>query len=194
MPTADSEPGASLSTPIQIRAAVAGDAEQMANVHIHSWRETYTGLMPPGFLTRMTDDRMRDLRGANWRRTIHDADDVVCVAVHAGQVVGFASGGALRPHTVIPGDYSAEVYTLYALKSVQGQGLGRRLLSEVAKGLEERAYRGMALWVLASNPTRQFYTHLGGAELGQKIEETPFGPLTEVALGWRHLDLLIRPD
>ncbi|WP_189093310.1 GNAT family N-acetyltransferase [Deinococcus ruber] len=181
-------------TLITLRAAVPEDAEQMASVHIQSWRETYTGLMPPDFLTRMTDDRMQELRGANWRRTIRDADEEVCVAVRGGQVVAFVSGGALRPHTVIPGDYSAEVYTLYALKSVQGQGLGRRLLSEVAKGLNRRGYRGMALWVLASNPTRQFYTHLGGVELGQKTEETRFGPLVEVALGWRHLEALIRPD
>lgn len=175
----------------ELRAAVPDDAAQMADVHIQSWRETYAGLMPPGFLARMTDDRMRELREANWRRTIHDGDEEVYVAVRGGQVVAFASGGALRPHMVIPGDYAAEVYTLYALKEVQGQGLGRRLLSEVARGLHGRGYRGMALWVLASNPTRQFYNHLGGVELGQKTEETRFGPLVEVALGWRHLESLI---
>ena len=175
----------------ELRAAVPDDAAQMAGVHIQSWLETYAGLMPGGFLERMTDDRMRELREANWRRTVHDNDEVVRVALRAGQVVAFASGGTLRPHTVIPGDYSAEVYTLYALKSAQGQGLGRRLLSEVARGLSQQGHRGLALWVLASNPTRQFYAHLGGTELGQKTEETRFGPLVEVALGWRHLESLI---
>ncbi|WP_425146738.1 N-acetyltransferase family protein [Deinococcus sp.] len=177
-----------------VRPATAADAAQIAAVHIQSWHETYAGLLPPSYLERMTGERMLELRRANWRLVlqggVQGSGEVVRVATLAGRVLAFASGGSVRPHPVIPGDYSAEVYTLYALREGQGRGLGRRLLAEVAHELARRGHRGMALWVLASNPTRQFYAHLGGVELGQKSEEIQGGALSEVALGWRRLESL----
>ena len=146
--------------------------------------------MPPEVLERMTDAQMQQRREQGWLHTLSQETDCVQVAELNAQVVGFASGGALRPHTVIPGDYDAELYTLYTLQEAQGRGLGRLLFAAVARDLHGRGYVGLALWVLAANPTRQFYTHLGGRELGQKVEAVPGGELTEVALGWRDLTRL----
>ena len=146
--------------------------------------------MLPEFLERMTDAQMQQRREQGWLHTLSQETDCVQVAALNGQVVGFASGGALRPHTVIPGDYDAELYTLYALREAQGRGLGRLLFAAVARELHGRGFVGLALWVLAANPTRQFYVHLGGRELGHKTEAVPGGELIEVALGWRDLTRL----
>ncbi len=173
-----------------IRPARPTDAARLAHIHVTSWRETYSGLMPPEVLERMTSEAMRQRREQGWLHTLWQETDCVQVAELNGQVVGFASGGALRPHTVIPGDYAAELYTLYALKEVQGRGLGRSLFGAAARELHGRGFVGLALWVLATNPTRQFYAHLGGRELGQKVEAVPGGELVEVALGWRDLTRL----
>ncbi len=190
--------------PVFIRPARPTDAARLAHIHVTSWRETYTGLMPPGVLERMTSEAMQLRREQGWLHTLSQETDCVQVAElsgqapdggpfcsRSGQVVGFASGGALRPHTVIPGDYDAELYTLYALREAQGRGLGRLLFAAVARELHGRGFVGLALWVLAANPTRQFYAHLGGRELGHRTEAVPGGELSEVALGWRDLTRLL---
>ena len=206
--------------PIRLRPATPADAAAIAAVQTISWAETYRGHMPGGFLDQMTGEAMREGRALQWEHTlthkpgveIDTVPDIVTVAEQVGaeqegQVVAFASAGATRLHTVIPGDYDAELYTLYALKSVQGLGLGRRLLAASAAALHLRGFRGLALWVLDVNPTRAFYHHLGGQELGQKTEEIPGGGfggpaengltqsvLIEVALGWRDLTVLLAGD
>ena len=173
-----------------IRPATPSDAARLAYIHVTSWRETYTGLMPPEVLERMTSEAMRQRREQGWLHTLSQETDCVQVAELDGQVIGFASGGAVRPHAVIAGDYDAELYTLYALREAQGRGLGRSLFAAVARELHGRGFAGLALWVLAANPPRQFYVHLGGRELGQKTEAIPGGELVEVALGWRDLTRL----
>jgi GNAT superfamily N-acetyltransferase len=180
------------------RPAALADAAAIAQVHVQSWAQTYSGLMPADFLTHMTSDATRERRAAHWAQVIEPASEVVIVAVQAEQVVGFASAGVTRPHAALPGDYAAELFTLYTLKAVQGSGLGRRLVQHTAaallrgsSGLHSGLYRGLAVWVLDVNPARAFYRHLGGVELGQKTEDIPGGVLTEVALGWRDLKVLV---
>jgi GNAT superfamily N-acetyltransferase len=179
-----------------LRPATPADAGAIAAVQTLSWAETYRGLVPDEFLARMTGATMRGRRVAQWEHTLASgpdsvsSPDLVTVAEQGGRVVAFASAGPTRLHTVIPGDYDAELFTLYALKSAHGLGLGRRLISATAAALHAQGFVGLAVWVLDVNPTRAFYRHLGGQELGRKTEDVPGGVLTEVALGWRDLTLL----
>lgn len=180
-----------MSEPARLRPATPADAEALAAVHITSWAETYRGLMPAPFLERMTSPDMRERRAAHWARTLEQDLEVVTVAEQGGQAVAFAGAGATRLHAAVPGDYDAELYTLYALKAMHGQGLGRRLVQESAARLHAQGFGGLAVWVLDVNPTRAFYRHLGARELGHKTEEIPGGTLTEVALGWPDLTALL---
>lgn len=165
-----------------LRPATPADAPRLAQIHVTSWRETYLGLIPDDLLDRMTNPAMLELerRQAQWATTVQDTRQIVTVAELNGEPVAFCSAGSLRPHPAIQPPYDAELYTLYALRAAHGHGLGRALLTHTLSALRGRGHRGMALWVLDVNPTRQFYRHLGGSELGEKIE----GPLREVALGW----------
>jgi len=147
--------------------------------------------MPEGFLARMTGPEMHRRRALHWARTLVEGHEVVTVAERDGAVVAFAGAGTTRPHTAIPGDYDAELFTLYSLKSQHGRGLGRALMNASAAALLERGFGGLAVWVLETNPARTFYGHLGGTELGRKTEDVPGGQLTEVALGWRDLRVLL---
>lgn len=151
-----------------------------------SWRETYAGLLPDGFLARMTDDAMRDRREANWHNTVSEGRETVLVGERAGEVLAFASAGPPRDH---PG-VDAELYTLYALREAQGLGLGRALLAEVARQLCEQGHRSLALWVLDVNPTRAWYARQGGREDGAKTVPIPGGELREVRLVWDDLGQL----
>lgn len=165
--------------PSGIRPATPADAPAIARVHITSWRETYAGLMPDDFLERMTNEDMRGRREASWGRTISQGLETVRVAEQDGTVVAFASAGPARDH---PG-YGAELMTLYALKSAQGQGLGRALFAEIVRTLRADGIRNLALWVLEANPTRQWYLRQGGREAGEKLD----GELREVRVVWDKL-------
>ncbi len=124
----------------------------------------------------MTGEEMRGRSETNWERTISQGLETVQVAEPDGVVVAFASAGPARDH---PG-YEAELITLYALKSVQGQGLGRALFAEMMRTLKADGVQNL---VLADNPTRQWYLRWGGREAGEKLD----GALREVRVVWNQL-------
>lgn len=178
-----------MAPPFTVRPAAPADAPAIAHVHVTSWRETYAGLMPEDFLTRMTDSAARERRAANWLRDAADPAQVVLVAEQTGQVVAFASAGPPRDH---PG-VDAELFTLYALRAAQGRGVGRALLAALARELAARGQRSLALWVLDVNPTRQWYMRQGGREQGEKMQAIPGGELRELRLVWDDLAPLLAP-
>lgn len=165
--------------PFTIRRAVEGDAPAIAHIHVQSWRETYTGLISPEFLDRATNEAARQRREESWRATIAKNLEDVFVAEQGGEVVAFASVGPARDH---PG-YDSELMTLYSLKRVQGQGIGKALLHAVIGQVQADGGDNLALWVLATNPTRQWYAAQGAREAGEKVD----GELTEVRLVWDRL-------
>ena len=84
--------------PFTVRRAVEGDAPAIAHIHVQSWRETYTGLISPGFLERATNDSARHNRQKSWQATISQHREDVFVAEQGGEVVAFASVGPARDH------------------------------------------------------------------------------------------------
>ena len=85
----------------------------------------------------------------------------------------------------------AQVFTLYLLNSAQGQGAGRELVWALAAELAARGNRSLLLWVLANNPARALYEHLGGAVVGERTEKVGGAVLNEVAYGWKGLGALL---
>lgn len=171
----------------QLRPARPDDAGAIASVHVASWRHTYAGRMPPGFLERMTDAAARERREANWTRTLEEGRERVWVATQGGAVVGFASAGKPQDH---PGR-DAELFTLYTLPEVQGRGRGRALLGAVAGELRAAGARDLALWVLEDNPARAWYRRQGAREDGHKAVAVPGGELREVRMVWDDLGVLV---
>lgn len=170
-----------------IRDAGAADATAIARVHVATWRSTYPGLIPDSILVNLNEQRHAEM----WRRSTAAAPghgsgggDLVFVAEHPKDgVVGFASCGALRG--ALP--YAGEVYTLYVAQDHQGRGLGRRLLSRCFGALLERGYPSALVWVLATNPSRFFYTAMGGQHVADRTEALWGVLMDETAYGWRDL-------
>lgn len=165
--------------PFLVRRAELADAPAIARIHVQSWRETYAGLISADFLDRATSDSARRHREKSWQATISQQREDVFVAEQGGEVVAFASVGPARDH---PG-YASELMTLYALRRVQGQGIGQALLRAVIGQVQVEGGSNLALWVLSSNPTRQWYAAQGAREAGEKVD----GELLEVRLVWDRL-------
>jgi ribosomal protein S18 acetylase RimI-like enzyme len=168
---------------IRIRKAVMDDAAGIATVHIASWKETYRGIVPDEFLDNLSVQR----RTEQWTNSLSDPSNLyhrACVAEVDGQIAGFSNYGSPQEKDA---EFDGELYAIYLLKSAQGQGIGKILFVEAARGLLELDSSSMLVWVLKDNPVRGFYEHLGGVYLREKPIEIGGAELTEVAYGWREL-------
>jgi GNAT superfamily N-acetyltransferase len=174
--------------PAHLREARQQDASAIAHVHVDSWRTTYRGIVPEGFLASMSYEDFED-RWRGWLRNVGEPRLAYRVAeLPSGRIVGFASGGPRQgpPYS----DYAGELYTLYLLRDHQRAGTGQRLLGSVARGLAEGGTYSLLAWVLARNPSRRFYEAVGGELLGSQEIEIGGAGLEEVAYGWRRLHWL----
>lgn len=166
---------------VQIRSATPADAMGIATVHVQSWRETYTGLIPEVVIGHHSVES----RLAMWQRVLAEDRAAVYVAEDETEgIVGFASGGAAQAFT---DQFDGELYAIYLLRSYQKHGLGRALMQAIAARLHEAGFHSLMLWVLASNETRGFYRRMGGVPIAEKQEEIGETSLHEIAFGWRDI-------
>jgi len=172
---------------MRIREAVLADAAAIARVHVDSWRTTYQGIVPDGYLASLSYEQREHVWQGNLSAV--RAEEFVYVAQDDGdRVVGFASGG---PQNSGDAEYAGELYAIYLLASYQGQGIGRQLVMAVTRRLLQADLPSMLVWVLASNPSRSFYEALGGKELYEKPITIGGASLVEVAYGWPDLSALV---
>jgi hypothetical protein len=100
-----------------IRIAKAADAAAIAIIHVESWRETYTGIVPEDVLAGLSVDQ----RTATWHRILCDPttfySSAVFVAERRGAIFGFACCGMQRSETLRAQGYEGEVSSIYILHS-----------------------------------------------------------------------------
>jgi len=166
-----------------IRPAASQDGPAVAAVRVASWRATYRGIMPDGFLQAM------DSNEAQWCKVAAGGEPGVRLLVCevGGQVVGFACYGPARPPHF---DYSGELYATYLLPEVIGSGYGAAAMREAMADLGRMGYGDMMLWVIENNlRARRFYERFGGIEISNSRQSFDIGGATiwEVAYGFRPL-------
>ncbi len=149
----------------------------MAQVYLQTWQDTYTGLVPIGYLFEMSARRLEQ----GFLNEIKSQRAVSYVAEAGGAVIGLISGGFARQTDDI---YDGEIYALYVLKNYQRRGIGTRLASGLAEGLNRCGIYSMLVWVLENNPYRRFYEKINGVYL--RKQHMPFAGevLDTVAYGW----------
>lgn len=172
---------------VVIRYAEIRDADSIGRVQAESWRSTYRGIVPDGYLDAINDEEWSQRQ----RQNLADApDDVVSlVAETEGRVVGWVVGGPNRePHP----DYTGELYAIYLLPDHQRRGIGLELTVAIARWLVGRAMDSMVLWVLAENHgARRSYERLGGQHCGERQVQIGDASLLEVAYGWDEVRSLL---
>lgn len=168
---------------MRVRPAVRADAEAIAVVHVASWHETYSGLMPQTVI----DARTVPARIERWHRilgTPPPEGDSIHVAEIDGQIVGFS--GTANPRSVA--DFAAaELSGLYLLAAHHGTGLGAALLRAAVTAARQRGAATLGLWVLTANArARRFYERQGALAVAERAEILDGEPIAEI--GYR-LDL-----
>lgn len=176
-----------------IRTASPDDAQALAAMHVASWRETYTGLLPDKMLSSLSIDS----RAAAWikimREPTTDLSTVIHLAEHAGAIVGFGSCGAQRTENLQTKGYDGEVSGIYVLREFQKRMIGLRLFRAMSSSLQQRRFRAAALWVLRENlSARRFYERLGGKVFAEREDVRDAAVLIELAYVWPDLTKLDR--
>jgi ribosomal protein S18 acetylase RimI-like enzyme len=170
---------------ILIREAAVEDSAALAKVQVDSYRASYAGLLPQSFL----DGFSYDAQTGDWRELLSgESPDIVLVGeTDDGEIVGYALSRKLQGDTD-----QAELVALHVQRSHHRQGIGRKLMRESARRLQEQGAQSLMLWVLAENPARQFYERLGGKLAGEQTI-TPADGVTaqEVRYRWTHIKKLI---
>ncbi|MDP3175969.1 MAG: GNAT family N-acetyltransferase [Phenylobacterium sp.] len=161
------------------------DAEDLAAVHVRAWRETYPGMLPEAYLSRLSVP----VHARRWRFALKQAEptELTLAAADRSGLVGYAGVGSSR--RAIDGE--AEIHTLYLLRAAQGFGLGRRLVADAARLMAARGFGSMRISTLSDNRrARSFYEHLGGAVQAERPEAGPGGVMFETAYLWPRIGAL----
>lgn len=159
-----------------IRLATLDDAPAIAAVHVTSWRETYAGIIPASYLERLDIAERQKI----WTKAV-ESGQPVHVAVVDDKVVGFANGGKNRDKDTA---YAGELYAIYLLKAFQKRGIGRMLFDSVVADLASEQLLPFVTWVLADNPTLNFYQYTGGKVISEHLEDFDGCTLKELQLAW----------
>lgn len=169
-----------------IRRATVWDAGTIARVHAESWRTTYQGILPAHVVSAKGARRYGEF-WQQYAQTQHDIKALFVAEAH-DNIVGFASVNTARDAQL---NIDAEVTTLYVLQQHHRRGVGRALLSAVARHVVQRGVFSLYLWALKSNPSRLFYDSVGGELIAEKDESIGGFAIKEVAYGWADLSALI---
>lgn len=163
---------------MNIRKAESRDAQAIAEVQVESWRTTYKDIVPQKFLDGLSVEDRKKV----WEKVI--ALHFVFVAENVQErVIGFAAGGEERTKNYP--EYTGELYAIYLLEHIQGEGLGRQLFNRVVSVLQEQKHSSMLIWALSENPACRFYEKMGGREVDRVMTKIGGKPLEETAFGWK---------
>jgi GNAT superfamily N-acetyltransferase len=161
-----------MSSDIVIRPPAQADIEVLARLHVSTWRETYSDLVPQSFFA----DEMLEQRRRMWTEWVQEERSrrTIRVAQIDGAVVGFAAAGAPLSH---PAPRTLELYMLYLSKEWHGSGAGQMLMDAVLM------WHPAFLWVAQQNSrARAFYARNGFVPDGSEKVDPRAERLIEIRL------------
>lgn len=157
-----------------IRKAVENDAQHIAEIHVQSWKETYTGILNQAVLDALSVPKRLML----WQQIIPDPDHQLFVYEKNGRILGFLDG-YLNPNSHI-----AEIRAFYLLKNIQGEGIGRAMFEQFHQLIHPQQHQILRLEVINKNPSRYFYEKMGGQAVEEKDASDLGEGITEVFYQW----------
>ena len=153
---------------VSVRPAVNGDIDQIVEVFLACWRDTYAAALPQRLIAAMTDERARDI----WARVDQEAapgELLVAVAALPARIVGVTRFGPVI-------DGTGHIGSLYVSPLAQGLGVGRTLMEAATESLTRSGGTTATLWVFRDNaPSIAFYRHLGWLPDGSRRTQAEFG-------------------
>jgi len=169
---------------LEIRRANKEDIKGVSRVYVDSWRTTYRGLVPDDYL----DELSYEDAAKRWVDFLNNENEpFIYVAINdTGNIIGFASGKRIDEK-----NFDGELYSLYLLQECRGLGVGRQLISAIAKHFKEKGIYSMMVWVMKQNKSGLgFYERMGGKEYIHRASTFGGTVVEDVAYGWKEISEL----
>jgi L-amino acid N-acyltransferase YncA len=165
-----------------IREANVQDASGIARVHVNSWIETYTGIVPDSYLSTLSKAKRQEM----WESIIssNKSKQYTFVAEVNGEIIGFVNGGEAREKEH---GFEGELCAIYLLQSHQGQKIGKAMFQKLTESIKNDSMKSMYLWVLRDNSTIKFYKGMGGTKGTEKVDEIGGKELLEDLYYWENI-------
>lgn len=143
--------------PVNIRQATQSDLQDIAAIHIESWKDSYPDVLPATFLAGQIDREFK----RHWNEIQIQEGDIVLVA-EDDSLVGFTAVWC-RPDPFID--------NLHVRPSWRSKRVGSSLMKAVAAELIRKGHKTACLWVFAGNKNAiRFYERLGGIGKEQSMK------------------------
>ena len=170
---------ASLKSQMKIRQAARSDLNDIAAIHIESWKDAYADILPPEFLANQID---REL-AKHWATVEIQKEDIVLVA-EDDTLVGFVSVWC-RPSPFID--------NLHVKPSYRSKKLGSELMKAAAKEIVSKGKKSAYLWVFESNAKAiRFYDRFGGVQK-ELAHKNVFGSeVLSRKIEWEDISIVLR--
>jgi len=168
---------------MEIRPALPGDADAIADLHAASWRSAYRAIFSDAYL----DGDVVTERRRHWRACLGPEQPSDCgalVATEASECLGFI---CIRLDAEPA--WGPLLDNLHVRPDRKHAGIGRALIAAGAAWVRARGpYASWHLWVIDSNtPARRVYEHLGWVLRERGSHLAPDGTRYPV---WRYTHLL----
>ena len=150
----------------KIRKLKIEDIRELMHVMAVVWNETYKGIVPDEYLASLYDNE--EERTEKVISKFGQDDETSFVLEIDGKIAGYTNCGASKDPDFIG---CGEIHALYILKKYHGYGIGRELINVAVDDIKKRGFDKMVIGCLVGNPTNEFYKHIGGKFVKQKIFE-----------------------
>ena len=138
---------------IRIRKAELNDVQEIARIHVDSWKSAFHGLMPADYINSFTNAS----RIEEWLSAISMNTESVAVAESGNKVVGFMSYFVSSENSE-----TIELSKLYLCPGVYGQRLGSKFLAHLEQEANALGIKTINLYVLDNNEVAiHFYSKHG---------------------------------
>jgi len=162
---------------MKIRHAIQSDFRDIASIHIASWKDAYTDILPAEFFKRQINSEFTK----HWNEVEIQDDDLIWVA-EEHSLIGFIAVWC-RPEAFID--------NLHVLPSMRSKNTGTVLMRAAARELIHRGHDTAYLWVFESNlKAIRFYERLGGVQKEKAVKNIFGYGVPSRKIEWDDLSLI----
>lgn len=165
---------------IMVRKLTLQDAEQAASIHVQTWHDSFTDLMPAKNLEVMTLPMMIP----RWQNIIgvNKANLILLGAFEGDRLLAVLGAGTPREKN----GYDCEIWSMSVPLTSQRRGLGRKLFEASIQDLWRAGHRNMYLYCIDENiKALDFYRSMGGNITSLHMEREGYA---EVLVVWESLE------
>jgi ribosomal protein S18 acetylase RimI-like enzyme len=157
---------------MNIRPALASDAQIIADIHAKSWHHSYQGTLTAHYLSDIVSLERYELWVNRFDKP--KPNQYVAVAEQDGEIVGFACAYAGENS-----QWGSYLDNLHVSKDYQSKGIGKSLLVEIWGWCnQQKPNTGLCLTVNQDNLNAQaFYKSLGARNVKEDLWNAPDGSI-----------------